>query len=221
MNPREIDLFIKEENRKNIEKFEKISTKSDITLLHRLYQESQDLGYDIQYPYDFMYIGDKANDLIPVIIKHIGKFDNEGISDQLRSALGLNKFYEATEFLLNEFMKIKSKTHDPRRWSIAQAIYKIKDKRFIDGYIDLIKDEDYRIDTDWFVLLLGKWKNEKALPTILELLSSNEKQTLMATIQSLGNYRKKELDKYVEPFLSHKDRDIRKRAESALKKTSS
>lgn len=221
MNHREIDLFLKEENRKKIEKLERISTESDVTLLHKLYGEAQELGYDIRYPYDFMFIGNKAQDLIPVIIKYIGKFDNEGISDQLMGALGLNKFYEATEFLLNEFKKIKSKTHVSRRWSIAEAIYKIRDKRFIDEYIDLIKDMDYAIDTDWFILLLGKWKNEKALPIILELLSSNEKQILMAVIQSLGNYRVKELNKYLEPFLSHKDRDIRKRAENALKKLSS
>ena len=218
MDKKEIDLFLKEENRKRKQEFEEKLSHSDLTLLYKLYDESRNLGYDIQYPYDYMYIGDKATDLIPILIKYIGRFENEGISDQLIGALGIKNFYEATEFLLKEFKKIKSKSHVMRRWWIAESIASIRDKRFINVYIDLIKDENYKIDTDRFVLLLGEWKNEEALSVILELLSCNEKQIILAAIKAVGYYKKNELKKFIEPFIAHNDKDIRKLAEKTLQK---
>lgn len=96
------------------------------------------------------------------------------------------------------------------------ALFRIKDKRYIDTYLKLISPPKY---IDRFSLMLeqlSKWHIEDALPIIAERVQYD---TLPgAAIKALGNYADPKYAHLVEPHLNSETPYIRKVAKKALEK---
>jgi hypothetical protein len=152
--------------------------------------------------------------LIPILIKYLNEFKTVNFKDIVVNSLKVKGFYDATEPLLNEFYT--TNLNDTYKWSIGDSFSIILDKRFIDQYISIISDKKYGTARQMVTIALGKLKSEKALPVLLSLLDDEDVNGHV--IMSLGYYKKPELIKYIEPFLTHKKAWIRAQAKSAINK---
>jgi HEAT repeat protein len=129
-------------------------------------------------------------------------------------ALTVKGFTEATEPLINEFNT--TVLDSSYKWSIGNAFSIILDKRYEDEYIKIIKDKKHGDARQMVTIALGKLKSEKAIPVLISLLDDEDVNGHV--VMALGYYKRPELKKYIEPFLTYKKAWIRKAAKSALNK---
>lgn len=66
------------------------------------------------------------------------------------------------------------KTTDLTRWFISDCIYQIRSKNFVKEYLDIVSNGTFGRNWQMIVLLLGKLKDESAIPTLIDLLEDEE-----------------------------------------------
>lgn len=185
----------------------------DEILMKELIKEANTNGFDVEDFNELNSIKRKIKNLIPVLIKYLYVFEKENFKEAIIGILGVKGFYEATETLLNLYCS-NNVTID--KWAIGDALYSIQDKRFEEKYIEIVKDKTNGISRQMIVILLGKLQCEKAIPTLISLLQDDDVNGHV--IIALGYFKDNELVKYIEPFLSHEKRWIKKEAEKTIKK---
>ncbi|MNL25224.1 hypothetical protein D3C87_1466970 [compost metagenome] len=141
------------------------------------------------------------------------EFEKRNYKSVIVRILGVKGFYEATETLLNLYF---NKDVDIDKWAIGDTLYSIQDKRFEDEYIKIVKNENNGISRQMIVILLGKLRCEKAIPTLIDLLQDDDVDG--HAIMALGYFKDRNLIEYIKPFLNNKKPWIRREAEKAIKK---
>ena len=141
-----------------------------------------------------------------------------GMSTQLVRSLVVPGFYEATEFLLSEFRQYYCRESVLYRWMCARAVEVIFDRRYISCYLDILNIDDYLVDIAPIIRMLGRMKNVEAKKLILKLLLRDGLPygVIYACFTALKYYNDIETINYIEPYLCHKELDIRKQAEKTL-----
>lgn len=205
------------------------NTKKDQDLFDKLIMEVSQHGYKVDY-YEIENLVKTDKCLIPVLMNYIEKFDNPGASSTLMRYLGHQGFDEATELMLNEFRRVDVKIPENRKkWesqdksgyreSASVALKAIRDRRFIDEYIELIENPQTHNDTFNIIELLGVLKVEKAIPHLLNLLHDPNVLLKCASIKALSHFKNKpEIILNVEPFLASDNNIIKKYATKTLRK---
>ncbi len=155
-------------------------------------------------------------DLVPILISHLKKTDYELHKQFLVRRLGVKGFIEVTEYLLKEFKKPKSGLS--YRWAIGNSLSLILDKKYENDYIEIIQNKEYGTARKMIVITLGKIRSQRAISVLLDLL--NDEDIDGHIIVALGYYKDSNLIQYIEPFLKHENRWIRKEAEKSIKKLS-
>ena len=105
---------------------------------------------------------------------------------------------------------------DSTRWFIADCLFQICSKDHSKEYVDIVSDASYGQNRQMLILLLGKLKDENAIPVLIELLE--DEGVRLHAISALGEYRKEELRKYFERFQNSTHPGWKKYSRIALKK---
>lgn len=108
------------------------------------------------------------------------------------------------------------KTADLTRWFISDCIYQIRSKNFIREYLDIVSSRVFGRNRQMIVLLLGKLKEESAIPTLIDLLEDEEVR--LQAICALGEFKREEFRCHFERFQNSTHPGWRKYAKAALKK---
>ena len=108
------------------------------------------------------------------------------------------------------------KTVDLTRWFISDCIYQIRSKRFVKEYLNIISNRIFGRNRQMIVLLLGKLKEENAIPTLIDLLEDEEVR--LHAISALGEFKREEFRCYFERFQNSIHPGWRKYAKAAIKK---
>ncbi len=203
------------EDRKNPEK------KHDYELFDKMLDELNqlNLGKKLCYQEDLIAYSVTDKRAIPIFKKYIVQFENVGIIlNIVNNQLGQKKYVDCTEFLIELFYSLEKKGE---RFNFVcdifdNSFFRIKDKRYIDTYLELISPPKY-IDKFYLMLeQLSKWHVEEALPIIAERVQYD---TLPgAAIKALGNYANPKYAHLVKPHLNSEKPYIRQVAKKALEK---
>ena len=140
-----------------------------------------------------------------------------GKSNEQNALLGFFHFKgleEVIPMLLEDYHS--PKTEDGTRWFISDCLYQIRSKRFIKEYLEIISDSKYGTNRQMLILLIGEWKVEEAIPTLIQLLE--EEDVRLHAISALGYYKREEFRPHFERFENDKHLGWRKYARAALKK---
>lgn len=182
-----------------------------------LIMEIRARGINIENIDDLIKISKKEKSLIPIILKYIKFFENEEDKAWLVRALGVKGFIDATKSLLEEFYNASNLSS--LKWTIGNTISLILDNNCNEDIIRIIKNKDHGTSRQMFVVALGKMREKKALPIILEQLS--DKDLTGHAIIALSYFNDQSIISYIEPFKNHEVNWIRKEAIKAIKKISS
>lgn len=185
----------------------------DESLMAQLIKEANDFGFEVEEYNHLDAIKRKIRILIPILIKYLDLFESRNYKNAIVGLLGVKGFNEATEILLSKY---NDKNCNINKWSVGDALYSIQDKRFDDEYIDIVKDKSNGTSRQMIVILLGKLRCEKAIPVLIDLLHDDDVDG--HAIMALGYFRNNQLIQYIEPFLNHEKKWIRKEAEKAINK---
>ena len=107
-------------------------------------------------------------------------------------------------------------TADLTRWFISDCIYQIRSKSFVKEYLDIVSNRVFGRNRQMIVLLLGKLKEESAVPTLIDLLEDEEVR--LHAISALGEFKREEFRRYFERFQNSTHPGWRKYAKAAIKK---
>lgn len=184
----------------------------DKLLLEKLIIEANEMGFKVENFNELVAMKRKIKNFVPVLLKYLFMFEKDNYKEAIIRILGVKGFYQATEILLDLYFNDVPLD----KWAIGDALYSIQDKRFEEKYIDIVRDRENGRSRQMVVLLLGKLKCEKAIPTLISLLKDNE--VAGHAVIALGNFKKVELIEYIEPFLRNEKTWIRKEAEKAIGK---
>lgn len=107
-------------------------------------------------------------------------------------------------------------TADITRWFISDCLCRIRSRKFIKEYIDIVSNKKYGSNRKLLVLLLGKLKEESAIPILIDLLEDEEVR--LHAICALGDFKREEFRCYFERFKDSKQPGWRKYSREAIKK---
>ena len=121
---------------------------------------------------------------------------------------------EVVPFLLEDFYS--SETSDHARWFISSCIYTIRSKKYINDYLQIVSNSSYGKNRQMFILLLGKFKVEDAIPMLIELLEDEDVR--LQAINALASFKRKEFRCHFERFQNSLHSGWRKYSRAALNK---
>lgn len=159
-------------------------------------KELNSYGYNFKTFEDVNSIYTEDKILIPVIIKYLDKVESFNYKEYLVRCLTKRGYIEVTEKLLNEFYVSNNMTY---KWDIGNALYEIRDNRYIKDYISIVKNSSNGRARQMIVLLLGFIKSDEAKQTLIEIL--NEDHITPHVIEALSKYQDKSLVHHIEYFL--------------------
>lgn len=189
---------------------------NDEILMARLICEINSYGFEVQSYEELKSVKRKIKNTIPVLLKYLYLFNGSSYTDAILRLLSVKGFNDATEELLEVYNNKNSKID---KWVVGDALYSIQDKRYEDEYINIIDEKSNGTSRQMITILLGKIRCEKAISHLISLLQDEDVNG--HAIIALGYFRNNELIKYIEPFLDHEKRWVRKEAEKAIKKITS
>ena len=121
---------------------------------------------------------------------------------------------EVVPMLLEDFYS--EKTEDLTRWFISNSLFEIQSKRYIKEYLDIVSSKRFGINRQMIVLLLGKLKEESAVPVLIGLLDDEDVQ--LQAICALSKFEREEFRGYFNKFQNSPHPGIRKYAKMAINK---
>lgn len=201
------------ENAKEAEK--KYFQEHPNSLILSFEQELRNLGFQFEISSQINQFMPKYKKIIlPIAIKYYeqAKYDNE--KNFFINLFHFKGFDEVVPLLIKDFFEPTTSEHN--RWFIADCLYQISSKQYMDDYIKIISDSAYGINRQMIILLVGKLKSEKAIPVLIELLE--DESVRLQAIAALGYYKREEFRPYFEKFQNSKHSGWRKYAKAALKK---
>ncbi len=213
-NPALVKLMIENEKKAAKEYLE----KNPDSLIPKFEQELRDFGLEFgisSQTYSFM--PKHKETILPLAIKYYQQAkkqlkDNE--QNHFLKFFHSKGFEEVIPMLIEDFHS--PSTQNPTRWFIADCLYQIRSKKYIDDYLKIISNSAYGMDRQMIVLLIGKLKVEKAIPVLINLLDDSD--VTGHAINALSQYKREEIRPYFERFLNHKNSYYRREAQKAIKK---
>ena len=184
------------------------------SILLNFKQELLNLGFNFQVLNQAESLLPKYKDtVLPVVIKY---YKMAKLKNEKRYLLGWfhhKGLEEVVPMLLEDYY---SNNPDIDKWAIGDRLYQIRSKKYIDDYLKIIADSSYGQDRQMIVLLLGKLKEESAIPILIDLLEDEEVR--LQAICALGQFKREEFRCYFERFQNSTHPGWRKYAKAALKK---
>lgn len=108
------------------------------------------------------------------------------------------------------------KTVDLTRWFISDCIYQIRSRNFVKEYLDIVSNRIFARNRQMIILLLGKLREESAIPILIDLLEDEEVR--LHAICALGEFKREEFRCHFERFQNSTHPGWRKYAKIAINK---
>ena len=137
--------------------------------------------------------------ILPIAIKYYQLAKNQNQVDEQNHFLGFFHFKglsEVVPMLIEDYYS--EQTQDLTRWFISDCIYQIRSKSFVKEYLDIVSNRMFGRNRQMIVLLLGKLKEESAVPTLIDLLEDEDVR--LHAINALGEFKREEFRCYFERF---------------------
>lgn len=213
-NPDLIRMWLDNE-KKAEEQYYKDNPDSLIPLFEK---ELKNLGFEFETSNQAVGLIPKYKKLIlPISIKYYQlakEFEKPNEQNHFMRFLRIKGLDEIIPMLLEDYYS--EKTEDLTRWFISECIYEIRSKNFVKEYLDIVSNKMFGRNRQMIVLLLGKLKEESAIPILIKLLEDEE--VCLHAISALGNFKREEFRPYFERFQNSTHPGWRKYAKAALKK---
>ena len=184
------------------------------SILLEFKQELLDLGFSFQILNQAEKLLPKYKSIVlPVVIKYykLAKISSE--KQYLLKWFHHKGLEEVVPMLLEDYF---SSNPNIDRWAVGDRLYQIRSKNYIKEYLTIVRDCSYGYSRQMIVLLLGKLKEESAIPTLIDLLEDEEVR--LHAISALGEFKREEFRCYFERFQNSTHPGWRKYAKAALKK---
>lgn len=189
------------------------------SLIPKYAKELHELGFVFEISsqaYNFMPKHWKS--ILPVAINYYQMARDSGKENEQNyflSFFGYRQCQSVVPMLLQNIYspKISSLT----QWFIADCLYKIRSKEYIQNYIQIAINPKFGINRQMIVLLLGKLKDKMAIPVLVDLLQ--DESVCLQAINALSNFKEESSVRfYFEQFLNSPNLAWKRAAISALKK---
>lgn len=181
-------------------------------------KELRDLGFDFVIGTQTIgFMPKHKKEILPIAIKYYQlakeqqKFNEQ---NYFINYFGFKGFDEVIPQLLVDYYS--EETPNLTRWFISDCLYRIHSRDYINEYLDIASNSMFGRNRQMIVLLLGKIKEESAIPILIDLLEDEE--TRLHAIIALGEYKREDFRCYFERFQDSRHPGLRKYARAALKK---
>lgn len=181
--------------------------------VNALVSDVNKLGYNITSYQDLKKLKTKDKVLVPLLLRYLKKVNYINEKEFFVRCLGVRNFNTATETLIEEF---HNNNHESYKWAIGNTLSIIQDKSHVDTYIDIMTNKKHGTARQMVAILLGKLRCQKALQTLISLLSDEE--IYGHVIVALGHFKDYKLIEYIKPFVNTNEAWIRKEAKHSIKK---
>ena len=213
-NPNMIKMWIGNEKAAE-EQYYKNNTDSLLPLFEK---ELRNLGFEFETSNQAIgFIPKHKEVILPIATKYYQlakELDKSNEQNYFMRFLCIKGLDDVIPMLLEDYYS--EKTADLTRWFISDCVYQIRSKRFVKEYLDIVSGKMFGQNRQMFVLLLGKLKEESAIPTLIDLLEDEEVR--LHAISALGEFKREEFRCYFERFQNSTHPGWRKYAKSAIKK---
>lgn len=155
--------------------------------------------------------------IVPVAVKYYRlakELEKPNEQNYFLRFLHIKGLDDVVPMLLEDYYS--EKTEDLTRWFISDCIYQIRARNFVKEYLDIVSSRKFGQNRQMIVLLLGKLKEESAVPVLIDLLEDEDVR--LHAICALGQFKREEFRCYFERFQDSAHPGWRKYARSAIKK---
>ena len=155
--------------------------------------------------------------IVPVAVKYYRlaqELEKPNEQNYFLRFLHIKGLDDVVPMLLEDYYS--EKTEDLTRWFISDCIYQIRARVFVKEYLDIVSSRKFGQNKQMIVLLLGKLKEESAVPVLIDLLEDEDFR--LHAICALGQFKREEFRCYFERFRDSAHPGWRKYARSAIKK---
>lgn len=194
--------------------------KNPDSLILSFERELADMGFTFETSSQTLALMPRCKEwLLPIIVSYYNRAKQEKRYNEQNHFLGFfchKGLDEVIPMLIKDFWS--SDTPDLTKWFISDCIYSIQSKSFVNDYMEIILCKRFGINRQMIVLLLGKIKEESAIPALIQLLDDD--LVRIQAITALGYYKREEFRIIFERFSSSKSIGERNAAKAALKKLS-
>ena len=168
----------------------------DVAVMDRLLEEVRELGYRYRYFADITNRENTEKAYLTLLLKYIDQFHDDYFSAALVGTVGIRGNVSATETILNSYMGLSDDGKRKNAVFYDNALSRIKDKRYLHTYLELLKKPEDAIKLPLTMIMLGKWQLDEAKPYFLEYLNSelfylNQKTSdlVFISLEALSYYR--------------------------------
>lgn len=193
--------------------------KHDFELIDSIIAEINELGYNFKYEADLRWRDIQDKKVIPIFGKYLLKFENTGFAEDYISIIAKKGYFESTPIVFDLYEKVKKISGIHQSVACDNAFYKIKDKQYINKYLELLKNEDDATRLPLTMTLLAKWNILEAKEYFMHHLDSHNRDLVFIAIECLSYYKN---DSSITTALNHHlisdDKDIIKAIKKALKR---
>jgi len=197
------------------EKYYKENRDSLIPLFEN---ELKDLGFEFETSNQAIgFIPKHRKVILPIAAKYYQlakKLEKSNEQNYFMRFFYIKGLDDVIPMLLEDYYS--EKTEDLTRWFISDCIYQIRSKNFVKEYLDIVSSRRFGRNRQMIVLLLGKLKEESAIPTLIALLEDEEIR--LHAICALGEFKREEFRCYFERFQNSTHPGWRKYAKVAISK---
>lgn len=180
-------------------------------------KELRELGYEFEVLSQVKGFMPKHKEVIlPIAVKYYQEA-KENDKDFFLSLLRFKGFDEVVPMLLDDFFN-PTTTHLTREF-IGEAMWKIRSKKYINKYIEILLNPEYESNYLFIVHLVSGLKVEAAVPIFIKMLD-NDSISILGII-ALSKYKREEFRSCFERFVNDKNSYLRKCAIAALKRIDS
>ncbi len=163
--------------------------RHDINMINRMLAEINQLGYNFKFAADLIYREISDMNILRKVQKYIGCFEDEGISAELISVIGIKSNIEATETIISNYENSSSENKQKQAGFYDNALYRIKDKRYIEKYLEfMLNDEDF-IRLPLVMTLLARWNIPQAKEHFMRNLNTQDQDKIFVAILCLSFYK--------------------------------
>ena len=194
--------------------------RADAKLLDRLLSRINKFGYNYKNKTDLLqqYVLDE--NVLMVILDYLGKFNDPGVTAILVSVIGNKKNKVATKKIIDVF-----NSADLSRKHLAvfydNAFNRLKDKRYIENYLDWLKEPRLAAILPFTMIMLARWKDLRAKQLFIQHLDSGIKGQLVFTcIEALSIYDDEESINKIKTMVGDENDKVSKCARDARERLS-
>ena len=188
------------------------------SLIPKFEEELRTLGFEFEISnQSFKFMPKYKKVILPIAVKYYQLAKEKAKPNEQQHFLRFFQFKgfdEVVPLLLQDFHN-----EEPQSltcWFIANCLYQIRAKKFINEYLEIATNKAFGQNRQMIILLLGKLKDDSAIPTLIELLEDEEVR--LQVICALGDFKKDDFRCHFNRFLSSDNSGWRKQAKVALEK---